>query len=155
MILQRIKVSSLYVTILYVINRSIGRVDEECANSISMASASGVTDLDVYIFPCISSSAYSLSHNISCPSAEGQVNDVLSYLIKNNIRIKHTNKIFESNQHSQKVTIGRFWIDIEDEVPSQYFDSDSKVNELFLSDLTTALQKHLIPFGWPIIIFSN
>lgn len=128
------------------LNRSVGKVDEECANSLSMASTSGVTDLDVYIFPCISSSAYSLSHNISCLSAEGQVNEVLSYLSKNSIHIKHS-KIMESNQNSLKVGIGRFWIDIEDEVPSKYFDNDSKVNELFLSELTTALQKHLIPIG--------
>jgi hypothetical protein len=99
----------------------------------------------VYIFPCISSSAYSLSHNISCLSAEDQVNEVLTYLKKNSIHIKHSE--MDSGEHTHKVSIGRFWIDIEDETPSKYFDTDAKVNELFLSELTAVLEKHLIPLG--------
>lgn len=120
-------------------------IDDECANSLSLASANGVTDLDVYIFPCISSSTYSLSHNISCLSAEDQVNAVLTYLSKNSIRIKRSEK--DSGEHTHKVSIGRFWIDIEDESPSKYFDIDATVNELFLSELTAVLQKHRIPMG--------
>ena len=58
--------------------RNIGSIDTNAANTInelykvsSSSSSSSLllkNSIDGYIFPCISSSSYSLSHNITCPS---------------------------------------------------------------------------------------
>ena len=50
--------------------RNIGQIDSNGANTILTAAKAGVSDLGAYMFPCIQTSTYSLTHNITCPSAQ-------------------------------------------------------------------------------------
>ena len=98
--------------------RSSGVVDINSANSIQLATNAGVKTVDAYMFPCISTSPYSQSHNVTCDSAEKQVADTLGFLASKGVSPSN----LEYNQRT-KATFGRMWIDIEDENPSKYFDT--------------------------------
>jgi hypothetical protein len=124
--------------------RSIGAVDENAPSNFIAATNAGLTNLDGYVFPCIASSAYNVANNITCLSAIEQVRTVVSYLTSNEISIKRT---FNNEIKSSKATINRLWLDIEDEVPSKYFDVDPKVNQIFIQEMTDAIEKERISMG--------
>ena len=86
--------------------RSVGAVDINAAASISLAKNAGIKDVDAYMFPCISTSPYSLAHNITCASADTQVGDTVAALSSNGELLSKT-----------------MWIDVEEEVPSKYYDA--------------------------------
>lgn len=96
--------------------RNIGVVDGNSANSIISASKAGIKSIDGYIFPCVQSSPYSISHNVTCPSAAEQVEATAQFLRSNGISVGA-----ETEGHPYKV--GRLWLDIEDEVPAKYYNS--------------------------------
>ena len=103
-----------------------------------MAFAAGVNDLDVYFFPCIQSSAYSSSHNITCLSPKEQVGEVVAYLNKNNIGF---------GTETGKLSVGRVWIDVEDENPPRYYDLSPTVNQNFMSELVSAWSNNQVNIG--------
>ena len=127
------------------IYRSIGDIDSNCVSSIHSAYLSGITDIDVYIFPCISSSSYSISHNITCETPTNQLLRSIQYLEENGIQISYKNKV---NQLKDNLpTVSRIWFDIEDEDPSKYFDSNPTINQQVLEEFTQAGEKEQINLG--------
>lgn len=127
--------------------RSIGAVDTNAPSNFIAATKAGLTNLDGYIFPCIASSAYNVANNITCLSAVEQVRTVVSFLTSNEIHIKRTFDVNNNDIKSFKATINRLWLDIEDEVPSKYFDIDPKVNQIFIQEMTDAIEKERISMG--------
>lgn len=125
--------------------RSIGDIDSNSANSIHSASSVGITDIGGYMFPCLSTSPYSKNNNITCLTAEQQVLTTLKYLEENNIRINRDNE--ELTMDNKSTYINRIWLDIEDEVPSKYYDEDPSVNQQFIDDIVTTLEKFHVPVG--------
>ena len=111
--------------------RSSGVVDINSANTIQLAKNAGIKDVDGYMFPCISTSPYSLSHQITCDSAEKQVADTLGFLSSKGVSPSSL-----SNVQNTKATFGRMWLDIEDESPSKYYDSGSLLRTSFFAIAT-------------------
>lgn len=118
--------------------RSIGEVDLNGGPSIKLAIDAGIKDVGAYMFPCISTAPYTVSHNITCESAEKQVSTILQNLRSNSIAINN-----DQSAHS----INRIWLDIEDEVPSKYYDSDTSKNQAFIKEVVDALTKAKVPVG--------
>jgi hypothetical protein len=118
--------------------RSIGEVDLNGGPSIKLAIDTGIKDVGAYIFPCMPTAPYTLSHNITCDSAEKQVATILQNLRSNNIAI---------NSDQDTYSINRIWLDIEDEVPSKYYDADAAKNQAFIQEITNALTKAKVPVG--------
>lgn len=127
------------------IYRSIGDIDSNSIDTIKSGYSSGINDIDVYIFPCISSSSYSISHNITCETPTNQIIHSIKYLEENGIQIKRKNNKNKLNNDIPIVT--RFWFDIEDEDPSKYFDSDPTVNQKVLAELTEAGENENLYLG--------
>jgi hypothetical protein len=126
--------------------RSIGELDENCPATLASAYEAGIKDLDVYIFPCVTTSKYSSSNNIECESPVNQVHRSIQHLEDNGIQVyrKDTNK----NLLDQNLpTVSRFWFDIEDEDPPKYFDANPSVNQQLLADLTAAGEAEKIEMG--------
>lgn len=124
--------------------RNLGQVDTNGTVSLSLAFDAGITDLGAYIFPCVTSSAYAVSRNITCPSASEQVDMTMKALSSSNIIFPGQNPI---NSQSTVVTLNRMWIDIEDESPSKYFDSSPSVNQKVIADMVAALEAYKVPVG--------
>jgi hypothetical protein len=123
--------------------RSSGQLDLNGPDSIILASDAGVKSIGAYIFPCISSSAYSVNNDIQCVSAEQQVDQTVKNLISHGIAIDEngvTPPLF-------KAAVNRVWLDIEDESPSKYFDSNVTVNLQFLEAMVAELNRRAIPVG--------
>uniref|UniRef100_A0A914YG92 Lysozyme n=1 Tax=Panagrolaimus superbus TaxID=310955 RepID=A0A914YG92_9BILA len=89
--------NSFFIARIY---RSLGKVDTVGIKNIVTARSAGFTDVDGYLFPCLSA---------KCPSAATQVTDAVNGL------------------KAQGATIGMFWLDIEifawpaDKVSNQKF----------------------------------
>lgn len=129
------------------IYRSIGEMDDNAVDSLYKAYNAGIRDLGVYFFPCISTSSYAILHNITCQSPTQQIIDTVQYLATNNI-------LFDSNMIDQQlyankkvIFLNRLWLDIEDENPSKYFDSNTTVNQNFMNELISMGKKMSIPIG--------
>ncbi len=122
--------------------RNTGLVDTNAATTIKNVAAAGINDIGAYMFPCMPTSSYSLSHNITCPSPEEQVFAVVDNLFKNDISIQRTN-----SKHLQKVVVNRIWLDIEDEVPAKYYDANVVNNQDFLANMVKELNRLRIPIG--------
>jgi hypothetical protein len=97
--------------------RSLGQIDPNAPTTIDFAWKAGIPSVDAYMFPCITSSSYALSHNITCDSADKQVADTLALL--------------------STTKIGRMWIDVEDESPSKYYDSGKYGADYYVSEALT------------------
>lgn len=124
------------------VSHSTGQLDYNGPNSIIFASRAGLKDIGAYIFPCITTSPYSLSHNITCASPEDQVESVVKLLHQNLITINQ-----QLLPNAAAANVNRIWLDIEDESPSKYFDPNVAVNQEFLSRMVNALVSHKSPVG--------
>eukprot|EP00602_Paraphysomonas_sp_CaronLab_P010234 CAMPEP_0185018932 /NCGR_PEP_ID=MMETSP1103-20130426/1595_1 /TAXON_ID=36769 /ORGANISM="Paraphysomonas bandaiensis, Strain Caron Lab Isolate" /LENGTH=248 /DNA_ID=CAMNT_0027548985 /DNA_START=70 /DNA_END=816 /DNA_ORIENTATION=+ len=113
--------------------RSIGELDENAAQSIIAANSAGIRDLHAYIFPCVSSSSYSQKNGIECESPSEQLRSTIDYLEKNGITVLRQNSVEASGP-----VVRRLWLDVEDEDPSTYYDSDPAVNQKVLDEFATA-----------------
>lgn len=123
--------------------RSVGAIDENSANSLKNAYDAGLTDLHAYIFPCVSSSSYSVKNNIKCELPSEQLKRTVQYLEDNNINVVgHTTNI-NVNQPS----VGILWLDIEDEDPSKYYDVDITINQNILSEFVTTANELNVNLG--------
>lgn len=116
--------------------RSKGEVDTNGAANLISAHDAGLRDLHGYIFPCITSSEYATDNGIQCASAAQQVEDTVSFLESNGVHVFSKNAPVEEDH----VTIRRLWLDIEDENPSKYYDSDPAVNQAFIQEMVTAIE---------------
>mmetsp|Transcript_20402 Transcript_20402/g.34165 ORF Transcript_20402/g.34165 Transcript_20402/m.34165 type:complete len:249 (-) Transcript_20402:405-1151(-) len=117
--------------------RNVGEIDTSAARSIKFASSVGLKDLGAYIFPCIATSNYAVSNDITCKSAAQQFHETVIYLVNNDITF---------NQ-SGAYSLNRMWIDIEDESPNKYYDSDPAVNQAFIKEMVNAANHMKIPVG--------
>jgi hypothetical protein len=118
--------------------RSSGKLDTNAAPSLLNANKAGMKDLDAYIFPCISTSPYSIANNITCTSATEQLTQTVNYLADNGIYFR---------KRKDGVFLNRMWLDIEDENPSKYYDPDTSVNLAYMQEVTEAAKKLHIPMG--------
>lgn len=125
--------------------RSLGALDENAADTLKLAHSAGIKDLGAYMFPCITTSSYSVSKNITCDSAEDQVTKTLDFLHENGIYVKGEKT--DAKLPVAPVFINRMWIDIEDEVPSKYYDADTSVNQEFLAAMVAKLNELKVPVG--------
>lgn len=134
--------------------RNKGVVDENSPNTLLNAHNAGVKDLGAYIFPCVPSSTYATTSNVTCESPAIQVMRTVEYLIDNQIGVDRTNP--EKDSHRERMlrgtrptafSVNRIWLDIEDEVPAKYYDADPAVNQAFIGEMVAALEKLQIPVG--------
>lgn len=72
--------------------RSVGELDANCPASLKSAHSAGIKDLHAYIFPCVSSSPYSLANNITCASPEDQVKASIDFLEDNGVSVFRNNQ---------------------------------------------------------------
>ncbi len=112
--------------------RSVGELDANAPSSIVAASDAGLFDLHAYIFPCVSTSPYSIANGIKCDSAKDQMKATISYLEQNGVHVARKNQPILQDGAPY---VRRIWLDIEDESPSKYFDPDVTVNQQLLADL--------------------
>lgn len=125
--------------------RSNGLLDENSAASLMLAhTAGGIYDLHAYIFPCVSSSAYSQSHDIVCDAPADQVTKSIEYLESNGIKVWRKGDV---ELDSSSPVVRRVWLDIEDEDPSTYYDEDVAVNQAVLSDLISSGESQGVLMG--------
>jgi hypothetical protein len=126
--------------------RSIGEVDKNSPSTIHAAHQAGISNLHVYMFPCVPSSNYNVANNVTCPSPEMQVEKTVNFLLKNQIRIRRQHE--ELDGHENEVVALRLWFDVEDETnPTKYFDDDVQVNQNFMKQLQMQAVKMDIPIG--------
>lgn len=118
--------------------RSSGKIDTNSAASLQNAQKAGFKDLDAYIFPCITTSPYSLANNITCDSPTQQLLETVQYLAQNQVYFHH---------RLEGVYLSRMWLDVEDENPSKYYDPNPTVNQLFFQEMTMAAEKMKLPMG--------
>jgi hypothetical protein len=125
--------------------RSNGLLDENSAASlISAHNAGGIRDLHVYIFPCVTSSAYSQSHSIICDSPADQITKSIEYLESNGVKVWRKG---DSESEVSGPIVRRLWLDVEDEDPSTYYDKDVTVNQALLTDLISSGEKEGVLMG--------
>jgi hypothetical protein len=126
--------------------RNVGAVDTNATDSLKAASEAGIQDLHAYIFPCSSGSAYSASKNITCATPADQFRAVLSALEEAGISVERTSKI-SSKSKSGTVIVKRIWLDIEDESPSKYFDTNVANNVALLSEMASTAKEEGVYLG--------
>ena len=124
--------------------RNVGLVDSNGTTSLALALGAGITDLGAYMFPCVTSSAYAISHNITCPSAAEQVDMTMKALSAANV-IFSSQKTPETPENA--VVLNRMWLDIEDESPPKYFDASPSVNTQLMAAMVAALEAYKVPVG--------
>jgi len=94
--------------------RNLGQVDRNSTNSI-LAAASVIDNIDGYMFPCIQNSPYAQSQNLTCDDAATQVTKTLTYLAQAGIGVTGSS-VQPTPYFPLRATLGRIWIDVEDEV---------------------------------------
>lgn len=117
---------------------STGQLDTNAPATITAASKAGMKDIDAYIFPCISTSPYSIENNITCKSPTNQLLETLNYLADNGIFFRH---------RQDGVFLNRMWLDIEDESPSKYYDPNPATNQAYMAEITQAAKRLNLPMG--------
>lgn len=127
--------------------RSVGEVDENAPDSLRSAHRAGISALSAYLFPCIQTSPYSIDNNISCPSAEMQVDQTIDLLAASNIFFKGYTGQNSHKLGPEPLKLSVLWIDIEDESPSKYYDPNPSVNQQFMSDLVGYITSMNISVG--------
>jgi hypothetical protein len=127
--------------------RNIGQVDANAANSLKMAYQAGVKDLGGYLFPCMPTSPYTASKNVTCDSAKDQVLTTLRNLEQNGIFVKREGLEQPADLPKDAVFLNRLWLDIEDEVPAKYYDAAPAANQAFIADMVDTMNKLRIPVG--------
>lgn len=123
--------------------RNVGQIDSNAANTLKNAFNAGVKDLGAYMFPCMPTSPYAASKNITCASAKDQVLDTIHNLERNGIFVKRTGETVAQGP----ISVNRIWLDIEDESPATYYDSNPTANQQFIGEMVEAMTRLRIPIG--------
>ncbi len=92
------------------------------------------------------SSAYAQGHNTTCPGVTDQIDQTVQMLADNGITFQGS-KITPNSSVGPIVSLSRLWIDIEDEVPSKYYDVDPLVNQELIAALVNRMVELQIPIG--------
>lgn len=138
--------------------RNIGTIDTQAAPTLLAAPANLKDTLSAYIFPCVNSSQLSIDRQIVCPSLDDQVKSIVDYLNSNGINFKNGDTAVSAatavasasataSTEQSSLTLQRLWLDVEDEEPPKYYDTNPEVNQQIIADLITAVQKQNIPLG--------
>lgn len=72
------------------------------------------------------------------------MHETIAYLESNGVHVRRHDKDTAS---AGEVSVGRMWLDIEDEDPSQYYDTDITVNQAAVSDLIAAAELEGVRVG--------
>ena len=115
--------------------RSVGLLDTNATASLHTAYNTGIRNLGAYIFPCIPTSAYSISQNITCDSPEAQMVSTIKYLENNGIRVLRSKERQLISSSIIGPIVNRIWLDVEDESPSKYYDENPEYNTKFLKSM--------------------
>ena len=126
--------------------RNKGIIDRNSSASILGASAAGLSNIDAYMFPCITESQYSQDNNITCDDAATQVSNTLTYLAGEGIWLKNST-LGPQPYFPVRATVNRMWIDIEDEVPSKWFSANIQDNVDFITSMRSSLESYGIEVG--------
>lgn len=116
--------------------RNVGAVDTNAPSTIKNALTAGLTDVGVYMFPCMPTSSYSVSHGITCLEPEQQVIDTVNYLLSNGVTFKKPGM----GKSQGAVEVSRVWLDMEEESPPKWYDADPKVNQAFFDRIFNQLE---------------
>ena len=125
--------------------RNLGQIDKNAAKSI-IAANTALDNIDGYMFPCVTQSPYSIANNITCDDAATQVKHTLQYLAEEGIWVNNST-LSPQPFFPILTTLGRIWLDIEDEVPSKYYSPTIADNTAFMSDIVAALTSYGIEVG--------
>lgn len=128
--------------------------------SIKTAWASGIPDISVYFYPCISSSLYVSKNSISCGSAESQLDQLLTNLTSQGISFRRYNYSTNSRQYNYDIStptwnttlhpnpiLQTLYINIEDDSPNLYFSTVHYENVEYLNSLVTYAESLGIEVG--------
>ena len=111
-----------------------------------LSSLSAFDNVDGYMFPCAANSPYALNNSIACDTAEVQVKRTLDFLAEDGIGVQGSS-LQPTPYFPLRATLGRIWIDIEDESPSKYFSPTIKDNTDLLDAYVGALEGYGITVG--------
>ena len=125
--------------------RNIGQVDKNATNSI-LSSLGTFATLDGYMFPCVANSPYALNNSIACDTPDVQVKRTLDFLAEDGIGVEGSS-LQPTPYFPLRATLGKIWIDIEDEVPSKYFSPRIQDNVDLLQSMVGALEGYGISVG--------
>ena len=120
----------------------------------------GITDLNLYVYPCIEDSSYSRTNSyVSCPSAEKQLETIVKHMKNFNIDVGATDDapsaahpsgytpISFNNTAPNNIFISKIFVNIEDRVPNYYFSTDHSKNINFLVEYVNAAVANGISIG--------
>lgn len=127
--------------------RNVGAVDTNATDSLKAAYEAGIQDIHAYIFPCSTGSPYSASKGITCPAPADQFRAVLTALDQAGIIVERTYSSESKRASSTAVTVKRIWLDIEDESPSKYFDTNVANNVALLSEMAATAKEEGVYLG--------
>lgn len=96
-----------------------------------------------YVFPCITTSAYSLENAITCSSPADQMRDSVNFLESSGVAVRRNGQ----SVRSESPTVQRIWLDVEDEDPSRYYDIDVSVNQAAIADMVAAAAAENVSVG--------
>jgi hypothetical protein len=89
--------------------RSVGQLDANAPDSIKSAWGAGLLNLHAYVFPCVSTSPYSIQNGIVCDSPADQIKKSVSFLEDNGIHVVRQGE----TPSSTDANVRRLWLDIE------------------------------------------
>jgi hypothetical protein len=99
-----------------------------------------------YIFPCIASSAYSTEHAVACSSPASQMKQTIDFLESSGVRVRRS-RGGEEGGDGVAPSVRRIWLDIEDEDPSIYYDTDVTVNQAAIDELIATAEAEGVYVG--------
>lgn len=126
----------------------------------------GLTDLSVFMHPCMNTSQFSLQTGSRCASVEQQLETIIGSLLEYQIKFKNnavsnatefdlgfdgggspTRAPTLSPSSSTVRTLQRLYVDIEDESPNRYLSEQHWENNQYLAELTNAAHRREIEVG--------
>ena len=102
----------------------------------------------VYAYPCMITSLYASKNGVSCGTATEQVEDIINYLNNNGAPFDQSNApsgtapsgftrlTLTAKPHN--FTVSALVINLEDQTPNLYFDTDHERNVAFLAEFVNA-----------------
>jgi hypothetical protein len=142
-----------------------GTINRHAVGTIKAAWSAGITDLSIFMHPCIDSSVYIQSSSLSCGTAKDQLDAIIATMDANNMHFrphigagpplsvtgipttKPTAFPTQAPSSGTHYIIQRLFVCIEDEVPNRYMSQKHKDNVEFLLDFDREAHMHGIQLG--------
>jgi hypothetical protein len=120
-----------------------GSINVKAASSIHTAWSAGISDLSIYVFPCIPNSPFAINSNLQCDSPLLQLTRLMRYLNQSNILFRRYNYtegfiVYDRNIPYYNTSalsspiLQTLYINIEDTIPNYFFSFDHYRNMDFL-----------------------